>query len=219
MDVPGSLPEPAQAPPGEGFCDSHIHVVDDPARYPLVPARTYTPAIAPLSALERHAAPGVTRFVVVQPSFYGTDNSLLLATLDGLAGDAGTLAQGGGEQHRLRRSEGRGVAVIDPARTGSAELAELAQRGIRGLRINLYSTLSGQEGGAALHEAFDATARAARAQDWHVEVIAPIAMLAEAVDLLARSPVPVVIDHYGLHAGTAPDSQAGRALLEGTRVA
>ena len=64
------------------LCDSHVHIVGDLARYPMVAGRTYTPGVARLDELERVAAPaGVTRFVIVQPSFYGTDNR---CTLDAL---------------------------------------------------------------------------------------------------------------------------------------
>jgi len=186
----------SSAPRGEGLCDSHVHIVGDSLRYPLVADRTYTPGVALLPDLERRAAPlGVTRFVIVQPSFYGSDNTLLLEGLDTLAG------------------RGRGVAVVDPATASASHLRELAARGVQGLRINLYSTLSGSQD-RALHRAFTAMTEVARRWDWHVEVVAPAAMLAEAADLLGRSPVPVVIDHYGLPQGAAPDSAAGRRLLE-----
>ncbi len=177
-------------------CDSHIHIVGSPEAYPLAPTRTYTPGIATLGQIERVAAPmGVTRFVVVQPSFYRTDNTLLLEGLAAL-GD-----------------RGRGVAVIDPAAVGRMALLGMHAHGVRGARLNLYSTLSGQAA-RALQIEFAALAQAAHSVDWHVEVIAPIAMLAEAAALLAASSVPVVIDHYGLHSGAAPDSVHGRSLLE-----
>ena len=183
-------------PPGNArLCDSHVHVVGDPASHGQVATRTYTAGPARLQTLQRQAAPlGVTRFVIVQPSFYGTDNTVLLGTLDALAG------------------QGRGVAVLDPAATLAADMADLDRRGVRGLRINLYSGLSGSLG-RSLDEAFAAVAALAGKQDWHVQVIAPIAMLADNAALLARSPVLVVIDHYGLHGSAAPDSLHGRALL------
>ena len=196
MDLP---PRPGDArmadgPPDPPLCDAHVHVVGDPARYPQVAARSYTAGLATLDALQGQAAPaGVGRFVIVQPSFYGTDNTLLLESLDALGG------------------RGRGVAVIDPARTGAAALQALHARGVRGLRINLYSPLGGA--GRTLGEAFAAMAAAAATQGWHVQVIAPVAVLAEAARGLAASPVPVVIDHYGLPAGAAPEGAAGRALL------
>jgi predicted TIM-barrel fold metal-dependent hydrolase len=177
------------------LCDSHIHIVGDPVRHPQVPDRTYTAGPALVPDLERVAAPlGVTRFVVVQPSFYGTDNAVLLDALNTLDG------------------RGRGVAVLDPASIKPHELNTLAASGVRGLRINLYSTLSGIQSGAGSRRFADMAAVAAT-QNWHVEVIAPIAMLADMAPMLAQAPVSVVIDHYGLHQGTTPDSASGDALL------
>jgi predicted TIM-barrel fold metal-dependent hydrolase len=68
-------------------CDSHIHVVGPPERYPQVPNRTYLAGLATLADIERVAAArDVRRFVIVQPSFYGIGNLLLLHTLDALGG-------------------------------------------------------------------------------------------------------------------------------------
>src|SRR6202171_3420509 len=64
---------------------------------------------------------GVTRFVIVQPSFYGTDNSCLFEALDQL-GDSG-----------------RGVAVVDAASTKASVLERYSRRGVCGLRLNVYS--------------------------------------------------------------------------------
>ena len=177
------------------ICDSHVHVVGDPARSPQVADRTYTAGEARLAQLVSVARPhGVGRFVVVQPSFYGMDNSVTLAAVAAL-GD-----------------HGRGVAVIDPATVTEAELALLAAGGIVGLRINLYSTLAGRRGGT-MASSFAATEAVARRHGWHVEVIATASLLAEAADLFAHSSVPVVIDHYGVHGGVAPGSDTGQALL------
>lgn len=132
--------------------------------------------------------------MVVQPSFYGTDNSVALKAITELGGN------------------GRGVAVVDPACVTQAELTALAAGGIAGLRINLYSTLAEQRGGS-MQDSFAAMAAVARRHGWHVEVIARAAMLAEAAGLFAQSPVPVVIDHYGVHSEVAPGSDIGQALL------
>jgi predicted TIM-barrel fold metal-dependent hydrolase len=177
------------------ICDTHVHVVADPARRPQVSDRTYTAGEARLETLLDAARPqGVGRFVIVQPSFYGTDNSV---TLDAVAA-LGTA--------------GKGVAVIDPATVSAAELATLAAGGITGLRINLYSTLAEKRGGS-MADIFAATEAVARRQGWHVQVIAAAARLAEAAGLFARSAVPVVIDHYGVHGGVAVGSDTGQALL------
>jgi predicted TIM-barrel fold metal-dependent hydrolase len=156
--------------------------------------RNYLAGVATLDTLLRTAAArDISRFVIVQPSFYGSDNTLLLESLDAL-GD-----------------RGRGVAVVDAENAPAAILANYAQRGVRGLRVNLYSPLAAPK---PFDLTFAAMARLALPMDWHVEVIASIAVLAANADLLARSKVPVVIDHYGVYGRCAPDSPAGRRLLD-----
>jgi predicted TIM-barrel fold metal-dependent hydrolase len=84
---------------------------------------------------------------------------------------------------------------------------------VRGLRVNLYSPIKAP-GGDTLEAAFAATAEAARAMGWHVQVIAPLPVLLANVDALAKARVPVVIDHYGLYGDRRADSHEGRRLLE-----
>lgn len=177
------------------ICDSHVHVVADPELRPQVSDRTHAAGEASLVRLVRAARPhGVGRFVVVQPSFYGTDNGVTLEAVAALG------------------REGRGVAVIDPARVTQAEIRVLTSGGIVGLRINFYSTLAEQRGGS-MRESFAAIEAVARHQAWHVEVVATTAKLAAGADLFAQSSVPVVVDHYGIHGGVEPSSEPGRALL------
>jgi predicted TIM-barrel fold metal-dependent hydrolase len=173
--------------------DAHIHVVGDPARYPMIPGRNYTPGIATISQIEALASPaGVRRFVIVQPSFYGTDNRLLLDTLAALG------------------PRGAGVAVLDPETTGEGDALRFAASGIRGLRLNLYS---GHDSRPGLAERFGATAALAKRMRGHVQVIADLPVLLDSANLLAQSEVPVVIDHYGLPGMERPDTAAGQALL------
>jgi len=173
-------------------CDSHVHVIGPIERYPQLPNRHYLAGVAELATLQHLAASsGIERFVIVQPSFYGADNTVTLAALDAL-GD-----------------KGRGVAVVEPD-TPAAKLKDLHRRGVRGLRINLYSIIGNT---SPLQEAFAAMENLARDMNWHVEVIAPLALICEHIDLLARSRAPVVIDHYGVYGDRRPDSAEGRALL------
>jgi predicted TIM-barrel fold metal-dependent hydrolase len=159
----------------------------------MTPDRNYTPPAATIAQLDAIAGEvGVTRFVVVQPSFYGTDNTLLLDALAALG------------------PRGAGVAVLDPATIGDGAALRLAASGIRGLRINLYS---GHGAVSGLAERFTATAALAKRMNAHVQVIADLPVLIEAAGLLAKADVPVVIDHYGLPGRESPDSQAGQALL------
>ena len=174
-------------------CDSHIHIVGPAERYPQVVERTYLADVATLKQIESVSATrAIRRYVIVQPSFYGTDNGLLLETLNTLAG------------------RGRGVVVIDPRAISARALSDMGGQGVRGLRLNLYSPLREK---APLAERFAAIAELAQELSWHIEVIAPIKMLAENSKLLGSSKAPVVIDHYGVFTGYTPEQAEGKALL------
>jgi predicted TIM-barrel fold metal-dependent hydrolase len=176
-------------------CDSHVHIVGSLERYPQLPSRTYLAGPASLENLRRLATPrDISRFVIVQPSFYGTDNTLLLETLDILG------------------ARGRGVVVVEPDAISGETLADYAASGVRGLRINLYSILGTEE--RRLDREFAACVEIARMMDWHIEVIAPIATLMAHFDMLLRSHVPVVIDHYGVYGRSTPQTVEGQQLLE-----
>ena len=80
----------------EGACDCHVHVVGPAARFPFLADRPYTPADATYAMLqERMRGLGIDRTVIVQPSFYGTDNR---CTLDALA-QFGPTARGVAVEH------------------------------------------------------------------------------------------------------------------------
>lgn len=177
-------------------CDSHVHVFGPRDRYPQLETRAYTAGSAPLGSLQNQANPlGITRFVIVQASVNGTDNSCLLDTLDALGGN------------------GRGVVVVDPQRVAQREIDTMHSRGARGLRINLYSDFKSGSGRPALQDRFKALTDLAP-DGWHVEVIAPLRILAEAAPALAASRVPVVLDHYGLPGSETPRDANGRALID-----
>ncbi|WP_229266772.1 amidohydrolase, partial [Leptospira sp. severe_002] len=134
------------------LCDSHVHIVAPIDAHPQAANRTYVADVAPVDALQRFGIErGVTRFVIVQPSFYGTDNTVTLKALDDLNGN------------------GRGVAVIDPKDITSEQLADFHKRGVRGLRMNLYSPMKAA-GSKSLGDGFAAMAYVARDMKWHVQV-------------------------------------------------
>jgi len=174
-------------------CDSHVHIVGPHDRYPQLAERTYLADVATLKQLEAVSAGRAIRcFVIVQPSFYGADNKLLLESLDALSG------------------RGRGVVVIDPHATSARTLSGMTGQGVRGLRLNLYSPLREK---APLADRFAAVVDLARELGWHIEVIAPLKMLIENAAMLESASVPIVIDHYGVYADTRPDQTNGLALL------
>ena len=104
--------------PPPNSCDSHVHVIGPKARFPLAPEHRYTPKdalAAELAAMLDRL--GLQRVVLVQPSFYGTDNACMLDCMAQMPGS-------------------RGVAVLAPE-TPAAELDALHARGVRGLRVNI----------------------------------------------------------------------------------
>jgi len=173
-------------------CDSHVHIVGPLTQYPQHPARNYLAPLAELATLRRLGkARDISRFVIVQPSFYGSDNKLLLEGLDELGG------------------LGRGVVVVD-ADHDPESLAAWGKRGVRGLRVNLYSALGTPK---PFDHEFSAMAKLAQPLGWHVEVIAPIRLIVSHTGLLASSKAAVVIDHYGVYGDATPKSDEGQALL------
>ena len=156
-----------------GACDCHAHVILPQAAHPFVANRSYTPPPATLDAyLALHKRLGIERAVIVQPSVYGTDNSV---TIDAIAGYGKNC---------------RGIAVVEPD-CSLNDLAVLDAGGIRGVRIN---TLFG--GGIDL-SALDALAQRAADMGWHLQLLIDGPTLAELEPKLAALPVQIVVDHMG----------------------
>lgn len=102
-----------------GSCDAHFHVFGPAERYPYTADLRYTPPLAPLEdylELARHL--GIERYVFVQPSAYGRDNTCLLDAL------------------RAVGTRCRGIVDIDE-NVPDAELDRLNGLGVRGVRVNV----------------------------------------------------------------------------------
>jgi predicted TIM-barrel fold metal-dependent hydrolase len=158
-------------------CDCHVHVIGDPTRFPFAASRTYTPEPASVEELHAlHRALHLRRVVVVQPSVYGTDNA---CTLDAM---------------RHYGPTARGIAVLPPA-TPSATLDDLARAGMRGVRVNVGT--SPDTNIAEARRRLTAAIELVQGRNWHVQVYAPLPVVAAVSDLVQSSPVPVVFDHFG----------------------
>jgi predicted TIM-barrel fold metal-dependent hydrolase len=152
--------------------------------------------LAAVETLRALAAPtGVSRFVLVQPSFYGMDNSCVLETLDALNG------------------HGRGVIVIDPANATPAQLEEYERRGVCGVRLNFYSKVS-PLASAGFNNALQQFMKVLPRANWHAEVIATLPTLVSIAETIRHSTLPIVIDHYALPEDATPESDLGRTLLD-----
>ena len=185
--------------PPPGSADCHVHVIGPKTKFPLAKRRTYTPMDAPtadLAAMLKRL--GLDRVVLVQPSFYGTDNSCMLDCMAALAGS-------------------RGVAVL-PAEMPGSQLDALHKAGVRGLRVNIAT------GGTAsvdqMRVDIAATAKLCARNGWHVQIFVPSTVLA-ALDATVRAlPIDTVIDHFGLVAPEKPGEAADTlvSLLESGKV-
>lgn len=164
-----------------GASDCHVHIIGPQAKYPMVPNRPYTPPEATVAQLKAmHARLGITRTVLVQPSFYGTDNSCMLDALAQLGDSA------------------RGIAVID-LKTPDAALRDMDKKGVRGVRINLES--AGNRDTKAAAQMLMAFGKKVAPLNWHVQIFTVAPVIDKLVDTIIDMPVPVVIDHFGMPGG------------------
>ncbi|PLZ03180.1 amidohydrolase [Burkholderia sp. WAC0059] len=159
-------------------CDCHVHVIGAASDYPMLPDRAYTPPAATVAELNGHLARlNLRRAVLIQPSFYGTDNRCMMAALREL-GDAA-----------------RGVAVIGDD-TDDGALEALAAGGVRGVRVNLESI--GVDDPAAARDALRALAARVAPLGWHIQVYAASHVVAALAGLIADLGVPIVLDHFAM---------------------
>ncbi|MBL0421943.1 amidohydrolase family protein [Ramlibacter sp. AW1] len=194
-----AAPDPQPRAPGftvpPGACDCHAHVCGPATRYPLFARRIYSPPEATGAAeyAGLRARLGIERAVLVQPSFYGTDNRALL--------DA--MAAGNGRM--------RGVAVLgdaDDART----LERLHEAGVRGARVNIVDLADGK--GQLPVDRLRALAGRIRPFGWHLELLMHVDEFPGLDRLLADLPVPLVFGHLGyVRKGRGVDEPGFQAFL------
>jgi predicted TIM-barrel fold metal-dependent hydrolase len=166
-------------------CDCHVHIVGAEELYPMIGERQYTPGFANVEELKSHMSGlGLDRAVIVQPSFYGTDNRCMLDALRQLDG------------------AGRGVAVAEHA-ISTTELHALHLGGVRGLRINVESS----HGGEADHSRFsleNALATWAKRLapvahlGWHLQVFAGLDLILACEAMIRKLPFELVLDHFAM---------------------
>ena len=153
--------------------DTHAHVFAGAVKA----GSHYTPAEHTVQMWQSAAAAsGIERVVLVQPSVYGTDNSVML--------------------NALRHSGGvhRGVAVVAPDVTDAA-LADMHAAGVRGVRFNLVSPV----GNDPAH--VDAIIARVRPLGWHAQFFLRPAQYSWIREHQKGWGVAVVLDHVGgMHA-------------------
>ncbi|MEQ1517192.1 MAG: amidohydrolase family protein [Usitatibacteraceae bacterium] len=180
-----SISPPSQAP----RWDTHAHVFAGP----VLPGSHYTPTDHSLAMWHAAVSPsGIDRVVLVQPSVYGADNTIML--------DA------------LRESGGvhRGVVVLDKDVSDRA-LEKMHAAGVRGVRFNLVSPMGNDA------SSIDAILARVHPLGWHVQFACKPVHVAWVHENQARWRVPIVLDHLGglrMDENSAADFDALCALAD-----
>jgi 2-pyrone-4,6-dicarboxylate lactonase len=171
-----AISRPTVAVPA-GAWDVHVHIFGPGDRYPHVAKPHYT---LPDGNLAQYQALmpviGMERFVIVQPSFYGTDNSCLLDTLDVVGNTA------------------RGVVMIE-SDIKESELEDFHRRGVRAVRLDLFkrARLPLSEIQSYISE----TEARVRPLGWHLQFYAPGYIVRDLIAFLRTLRIDFVIDHMG----------------------
>ena len=158
-----------------GAVDAHCHVFGPGDVFPYAPERKYTPCDAgkdKLFALRDFL--GFERNVIVQATCHGADNSCLVDAL------------------RSANGRARGVATVRDT-VGDAELEEMHDAGVRGVRFNFVRRLVDPKPDAYYHRIIERIATLG----WQVVLYFEAADLAERWDFFTSLPTTVVVDHMG----------------------
>jgi 2-pyrone-4,6-dicarboxylate lactonase len=170
----------------EGACDAHFHVFEP--GYPHVSNPQYT---FPDGSTDQYLAMteflGIERMVLVQPSFYGTDNSLL--------------------EHTLKRLGSRCGGVIQVTEdVTDAELSNYHAIGVRAVRLDLFDRKTQPPREIAAY--ITRMAKRVTPRDWHLQFYTPGTVVRDLLPFLADLEDTFVIDHMGYMTESDPDFEA-----------
>jgi 2-pyrone-4,6-dicarboxylate lactonase len=158
-----------------GSCDAHFHVFEP--GFPAVVAPLYTFPDATLDQYAQLAGVlGLERMVIVQPTYYGTDNRLLLDVLGRTGGRC------------------RGVVRIDED-TSDDTLDRYDALGVRAIRLDLFARATLPT--ADLIAYIRRMAARTTPRGWHLQFYAPGTVIRDLLPFLAGLEDAFVIDHMG----------------------
>jgi 2-pyrone-4,6-dicarboxylate lactonase len=158
-----------------GSCDAHFHVFEPGFRAVAAPLYTFPDATLD-QYLQLAGVLGIERMVLVQPTYYGTDNSLTLDVL------------------RRTGARCRGVVRIDED-TSDETLDSYHALGVRAIRLDLFAraTLPTAEIIAYIRR----MAARTRPRGWHLQFYTPGTVVRDLLPFLADFEDTFVIDHMG----------------------
>jgi predicted TIM-barrel fold metal-dependent hydrolase len=178
-------------PPGS--CDTHFHVFEP--GYPHVPNPLYTFPDATLNQyLRLTQVLGIERMVLVQPTYYATDNRLLLDVLE-----------------EVGPSRCRAVVQIDDD-TADADLDRFHEAGVRAIRLDLFARAAWPIEDLVAY--IRCMAARARPRGWHLQFYTPGTLVRDLLPFLGDLEDRFVIDHMGymLEAEGLTDSDFERLI-------
>jgi 2-pyrone-4,6-dicarboxylate lactonase len=178
-------------------CDTHAHICGPEAKFAYSDKRIYSP---PDALAETYITLLKTlrleRCVLVQPSVYGTNNTVMLQAM-------GSIARAG--------IACRAVAVVDPSITDE-ELNTMHGAGVRGIRFNLVD-MADPKSGPPLDEIRAICERTAT-RGWHTEFLIHVDDYPNLDEMLAGFPTDIVIGHCGYVRLGGPQTNNGfQAML------
>jgi 2-pyrone-4,6-dicarboxylate lactonase len=191
--------EPAFAAPPNA-CDSHFHVFGPADKYSYGTDIRYKPPYEPVERYLKLARRlGLVRYVFVQPSAYGFDNSCMLDAM-----------------RELDPAIRRGIIDLDENATGDRELDELDATGVRGIRFNI-SPIRKPEAGLAdsMRPRIARLAKICVELGWHLDFLTPGWLISELMPTLHELPVEFSVAHMGLFPAKDGPNQSGfREILD-----
>jgi 2-pyrone-4,6-dicarboxylate lactonase len=185
--------EPAfKAPPNA--CDAHFHVFGPAEKYPYGSDIRYKPPYEPVERyLELARRIGFVRYVFVQPSAYGFDNSCMLDSM-----------------RELDPAIRRGIIDLDEHATGDRELADFNATGVRGIRVNISPIRKPEAGlAASMRPRIARLAKICKELGWHLDFLTPGWLVSELMPTLRDLPVEFSVAHMGLFPAKDGPQQRG----------
>jgi 2-pyrone-4,6-dicarboxylate lactonase len=185
--------EPAFAAPPNA-CDAHFHVFGPADKYSYGTDIRYKPPYEPVERYLKLARRlGLVRYVFVQPSAYGFDNSCMLDAM-----------------RELDPAIRRGVIDLDENHTSDRELGEWDATGVRGIRVNI-SPIRKPEAGLAdsMRPRIARLAKICVELGWHLDFLTPGWLVSELMPTLHELPVEFSVAHMGLFPSEDGPNQSG----------
>jgi 2-pyrone-4,6-dicarboxylate lactonase len=183
---------PAFAAPTNA-CDAHFHVFGD-QRYPYGSDIRYKPPFEPLAAYLKLARRiGFVRYVFVQPSAYGFDNSCMIDSM-----------------RELDPAIRRGIIDLDEMNTSDKELAQFNADGVRGIRVNISPIRKPEAGlAASMLPRIARLTKICQELGWHLDFLTPGWLVTELMPTLRELPVEFSVAHMGLFPAKDGPGQTG----------